>query len=66
MADITISLTEQQMGSLRELFERLGVSTEELVRVGVEDMLGGLDGDIAAHIETLLLKNRDLYDRLAG
>lgn len=66
MADITISLTEQQMGSLRELSERLGVSTEELVRVGVEDMLGGLDGDIAAHIETMLLKNRDLYDRLAG
>lgn len=66
MAHITISLSEEQMKQLRQLADRLGVPTEDLVRVGVEDMLTGLDDDVVAHVERILAKNQELYDRLAG
>lgn len=66
MTDVTISLSERQMEELRQLSERLGVTTEELIRLGVEEMLTGLDDDIAGHVDRLLKKNKQLYDRLAG
>lgn len=66
MADITISLSENQMNELRGLCKRLGVSTKELVRAGVEDLLTGMDEELGAHVDRILEKNKELYDRLAG
>ena len=66
MADITISLPERQLDQLRQLSERYGLSAEQLVQLGVEDMLTGLDNDLISHVDQILEKNRALYERLAG
>jgi len=65
MADITISLPERQLDQLRQLSERYGLSAEQLVQLGVEDMLIGLDNDLISHVDQILEKNRALYERLA-
>jgi hypothetical protein len=65
MTDITISLPERQLDQLRKLSERYGLSAEQLVQLGVEDMLVGLDSDLASHVDRILDKNRALYERLA-
>ena len=65
MTDITISLPERQLDQLRKLSERYGLSAEQLVQLGVEDMLVGFDSDLASHVDRILDKNRALYERLA-
>ncbi|MGA9532126.1 MAG: hypothetical protein WBR18_05370 [Anaerolineales bacterium] len=66
MADIRISLPDKRLKELQSMSEQLGVSTEVLARLGVEDMLSGPDDQVKEHIDRLLEKNRELYRRLAG
>jgi len=66
MAEITISLPEDQLGQLRRLSELYGVTPEALARFGIEDMLTGRDAELEQHIDRILQKNRSLYERLSG
>ncbi len=65
MTEITISLREDQLQALTELAERLGLSVENLAKVGLEDMLGQPDVALEQALDRVLSKNRDLYQRLA-
>ena len=65
MAYITVSLTEEKLLKLQELAARLTISPEELVRIGVEELLALPDGEFLRAMDYVLKKNAELYQRLA-
>jgi hypothetical protein len=65
MSAITIELSEERMRRLRETAARLGLSPEELARVGVEELLARVDDEFQQAARHVLDKNDDLYRRLA-
>ena len=62
---ISVELSEDQVERLRSAAARLGVSPEELARVGVTDMLTQPEEDFRRAAERVLRKNEELYRRLA-
>ena len=62
---ISVELSEDQAERLRSAAARLGVSPEELARVGVTDMLTQPEEDFRRAAERVLRKNEELYRRLA-
>lgn len=65
MSSITISLPEKRLEELKEVASRFGVTTEELVRYSIEDILSQPDEASQSAIRYVLDKNADLYRRLA-
>jgi hypothetical protein len=65
MSAITIELSEERMHRLRETAARLGLSPEELARVGVEELLSRADDEFQQAARHVLDKNDELYRRLA-
>ena len=65
MSAITINISEERMRQLREVAARLGVSPEELARVGVEELLAKPDEKFEEAARHVLEKNAELYRRLA-
>ena len=65
MSAITINISEERMRQLREAAARLGVSPEELARVGVEELLAKPDEKFEEAARQVLEKNAELYRRLA-
>lgn len=65
MTSITIDLTDDQVASLREVAARLGMSLEEVVLMGVRQVLTTSDEDFRRAADHVLDKNADLYRRLA-
>jgi antitoxin FitA len=65
MSAITINISEERMRQLREAAARLGVSPEELARVGVEELLAKPDEKFEEAARHVLEKNAELYRRLA-
>ena len=66
MAEIRISLADEQMAQLREVAERYGIAPEEIARLSLEDLLSRSDESIQAQIDYVIEKNKELYQRLAG
>ena len=66
MAEIRISLQDEQLDQLREIAERFGLLPEEVARLGVEDLLSRSEESIRGQIDYVVEKNRELYQRLAG
>ena len=65
MNAITITLADDRLAQLQEMAARFQVSLEELVRVGVEELLAQ-PGDVFQRALTAVLKkNAELYRRLA-
>ncbi len=63
---ITITLPAQELTQLRELAQRLNISTEDLARRSIQDLLSrpeDLFDDAVTHV---LEKNAELYRRLAA
>lgn len=65
MSAITINLPEERLRLLQELAARLGVSPEDLARVGVEELLANSDEKFDEAARHVLEKNAELYRRLA-
>ena len=65
MATITINLPDDAASRLRQMADRLGVTAEDLVRVGVDDLLAKPDDEFEQAVQHVLDKNADLYRRLA-
>ena len=65
MAEITISLEDEQAQALRTLASRLGLSVEELARAGLVDLLARPDEAVSQVFDRILSKNKELYRRLA-
>ena len=65
MNAITIILSDDRLDQLQELAARFQVSAEELVRVGVEELLAQPDDVFQRALTVVLKKNAELYRRLA-
>jgi len=65
MTNIRITLSEESLRLLEAKAQKLGVSLEELVVVGVEELLSRTDVDFEKAVEYVLGKNDELYKRLA-
>ena len=66
MNTITITLSDDRLERLQELAARFNVSPEELVRVGIEELLARPeDPTFQQAVQHVLKKNAELYQRLA-
>ena len=65
MADVTISLSDEQLAQLRAQATQLGLTPEELIRRHVEQVLAASDETFLEAAEHVLKKNAELYRRLA-
>ena len=62
---LSLELSDAQAGRLREEAERFGVQPEQLALAAVSDLLSAEGADFASAVERVLIKNRELYRRLA-
>ena len=62
---IAITLPDDRLAQLQEMAARFQVSPEELVRVGVEELLAQPDDMFQRTVTAVLKKNAELYRRLA-
>ncbi|WP_315789003.1 ribbon-helix-helix protein, CopG family [Fischerella sp. JS2] len=65
MNSITIKIPDEDLEKLQATANRLGVSIEELVLMGVENLLKQSDASFQDAMDYLLKKNTELYKRLA-
>lgn len=65
MTTLTITVSEEHLLRLREKARRLGVTPEDLIRLGIEEILGLSDEDFRRAADHVLTKNAELYRRLA-
>jgi len=65
MNSITIPLSEERLGRLRELAKEAQLTPEELVRETLEQWLKQPNADFARAADYVLRKNAELYRRLA-
>jgi len=62
---ITIEISDERLLQLQETATRLGVSIEELVLLGVEELVNKQEESFKSAINYVLNKNAGLYHRLA-
>ena len=62
---ITIAIPDERLTQLQETARRLGVTPEDLVRAGIEEVLAQPDDTVQKALEYVLQKNAELYRRLA-
>ena len=65
MTSITIALPDDRLEQLQELAKQLNISTEEPVRISIDELLSKPDSDFQQAAEFVLDKNDELYRRLA-
>lgn len=65
MNTISIKITDEKLLKLQETASHLGVSVEELVLMGVEQMLNQSEVSFKDAVDYVLKKNSELYQRLA-
>ncbi len=65
MTKLTISISDDLMRQLREKASHFQVAPEDLVRLGLEDLLTRPKEDFHRALEYVLKKNAELYQRLA-
>ncbi|ARV60258.1 DNA-binding protein [Nostocales cyanobacterium HT-58-2] len=65
MNTITIHIPDDRLVKLQETATRLGVSIEELVLMGVEQLLKQPEVSFQDAMDYVLKKNAELYKRLA-
>jgi hypothetical protein len=62
---ISVELDEDQGNLLNSEAERLGIRPEDLVKLGLNDLLVASREDFQKAAEYVLRKNADLYERLS-
>jgi antitoxin FitA len=65
MNTITIQIPDERLLKLQETATRLGVSIEELVLMGVEQLLNHSEASFQDAMDYVFKKNAELYKRLA-
>lgn len=60
MATLTISLSDEEMRRMEALDKREGLTVEQMVRLGIHDFIGQLDGAFRAAAKRVLEKNANL------
>ena len=62
---LAFELPPAQAEKLRDEAQRLGLTPEELARAALADLLGTPDAEFRAAATRILMKNEELYKRLA-
>ncbi|MEH1790132.1 DNA-binding protein [Nostoc sp.] len=65
MNSITIQVPDERLLKLQETANNLGVSIEELVLMGIEEILDKPNASFKGAMNYVLKKNTELYKRLA-
>ena len=65
MSAITITLADERLVKLKEIAANFGLTPEELVRLSVEELLTRPDQAFQQAVDRVLMKNEELYRRLA-
>ncbi|MEH2361942.1 DNA-binding protein [Nostoc sp.] len=65
MNTITIKIPDERLLKLQETANNLGVSIEELVLMGIEEVLNKPNASFKGAMDYVLKKNTELYKRLA-
>jgi hypothetical protein len=65
MTTISVSLTDDRMEKLKQAAARFGISPEDLLRFGVEDLLSRPGEEFLRVVEYVLAKNSEIHRRLA-
>ncbi len=65
MTSITIDLSDSQFQALQDLARVHGISIEVLLKASLEDWLNLQKGDFVNTADYVLMKNAELYQRLA-
>ena len=65
MTTITMSIPDGHLKRLQEIADRFGITLEQLVRAGIEQLLSQPDETFQNAADYVLKKNAELYRRLA-
>jgi hypothetical protein len=65
MATITIDIPEERLKLLSQRAEALGISTEDLLRLSIAELIMRPAPDVQQAIDYIVQKHADLYRRLA-
>ena len=65
MSTMTITLTAERRQDLEAVAQKHGVSPEDLVRAGIDELLSRPSDEFTSVVDAVLRKNADLYRRLA-
>lgn len=65
MTSITINLSDSQFQKLQDLATVHGIALESLLRVSLEDWLNSQKDEFVNAADYVLMKNAELYQRLA-
>jgi hypothetical protein len=65
MHTITITIPDDRLVKLQETATRLGISLEELILMGVEEILNQPEQTFQSAVDYVLKKNAELYKHLA-
>ncbi len=65
MAEVTVTVSTEEMKRLEELGSREGLTVEQMVRLGIQDQISQPDEAFHAAVQRVLKKNAELYRRLA-
>jgi antitoxin FitA len=65
MTEITITLSEDRLAQLKKMASAYGISPEELVRAGIDQLVEGPAAEFKKAADYVLKKNEELYQRLA-
>jgi len=65
MSQITINLTEDKIKQIQEIADKVGLSTEQLLEIKINDWLKENKPDFSQAANYVLKKNSELYKRLS-
>ena len=65
MATLTISLSDEEMRRLEALGKREGLTVEQIVCLGINDLIGQSDDAFQVAGKRVMEKNAELYRRLS-
>jgi hypothetical protein len=65
MAEVTVTLSAEEFQRLKDLGEREGLTVDQVVKLGIQDLMNQPDDSFRKAAQHILQKNAELYRRLA-
>ena len=65
MTKIIVEIDDNKAAILEDKARKFGLLPEQFVTASIEDLISQPDPDLEAAIRKVLIKNRELYERLA-
>lgn len=65
MAEVTVTLSTEELQRLKDLGEREGLTVDQVVKLGIQELINQPDESFRKAVQHILRKNAELYRRLA-